>query len=191
MTDSETIQRPGKRERLVEAARDLFHRHGVERTSLADIAKAADVPLGNVYYYFKAKDDIIRAVIDAHANQMRAALTTFDRHRNPRTRLITFIREVAGSSEVVARYGCPHGTLCAELDKRDDELPEAAATLMRLRVDWAREQFRLMGRKDAHELALTLVGGLQGAMDLANAYHDPTIVTGQTRRLQRWINNLT
>jgi hypothetical protein len=69
-------------------------------------------------------------------------------------------------------------------------LPEAAAILMRLRVDWAREQFRLMGRKDAHELALTLISGLQGAMDLANAYRDPTILTAQARQLQRWINNL-
>ena len=90
----------------------------------------------------------------------------------------------------MARHGCPHGTLCTELDKRDDDLPEAAAILMRLRVDWAREQFRLMGRKDAHELALTLISGLQGAMDLANTYRDPTILTTQTRQLQRWINNL-
>jgi AcrR family transcriptional regulator len=190
MTNSARINRPGKRERLVEAARGLFHHHGVERTSLADIAAAADVPLGNVYYYFKAKDDLVRAVIDTHANQMREALATFDRHRSPRARLIAFTREVASSSETVARHGCPHGTLCTELDKRDDDLPEAAAILMRLRVDWAREQFRLMGRKDAHELALTLISGLQGAMDLANTYRDPTILTTQTRQLQRWINNL-
>ena len=72
---------------------------------------------------------------------MREALATFDRHRSPRARLIAFTREVASSSETVARHGCPHGTLCTELDKRDDDLPEAAAILMRLRVDWAREQF--------------------------------------------------
>jgi AcrR family transcriptional regulator len=35
---------------------------GVERTTIADIAPAADVPLGNVYYYFKMKDDIVDAV---------------------------------------------------------------------------------------------------------------------------------
>ncbi len=59
-------QRPGKRERLVAAAIQLLHQQGIERTTLADIAKAADVPAGNVYYYFKTKDEVIAAVIEAH-----------------------------------------------------------------------------------------------------------------------------
>ena len=190
MTNLETSRRPGKRERLIEAACGLFHRQGVEATTLADIAKTADVPLGNVYYYFKAKDDIVRAVIDAHAGQLRDALRTFDRHRSPRARLIAFTREVAGSGPVTAQYGCPHGTLCSELDRRGDDIAEAAATLMRVRVDWAREQFRLMGRKDAHALALVLIAGIQGAALLANTYRDPKVLTGQARHLQRWINSL-
>ena len=41
--------RPGKRERLVAAATKLLHQQGIERTTLADIANAADVPAGNVY----------------------------------------------------------------------------------------------------------------------------------------------
>jgi TetR/AcrR family transcriptional repressor of nem operon len=43
----------GKRERLVAAATKMLHEQGVEKTTLADTAAAADVPLGNVYYYFK------------------------------------------------------------------------------------------------------------------------------------------
>ena len=50
---------PGKRERLVAAARQLLYEHGVEKTTLADIAAAADVPVGNVYYYFKTKDAMV------------------------------------------------------------------------------------------------------------------------------------
>src|SRR5436190_1322862 len=59
MSDS---KRPGKRERLVTAAQELVYRQGVARTTLAHIAEAADVPVGNVYYYFKTKDDIVGAV---------------------------------------------------------------------------------------------------------------------------------
>jgi len=44
------VARPGKRERLVTAAQELVYRQGVARTTLADIASAADVPVGNVYY---------------------------------------------------------------------------------------------------------------------------------------------
>ena len=69
VTDSEQVDeaapaaRPGKRERLIAAAVELVYRQGVARTTLADIAQAADVPVGNVYYYFKTKDDIIAAVV--------------------------------------------------------------------------------------------------------------------------------
>jgi AcrR family transcriptional regulator len=50
---------------LVAAARELVYRQGVEPTTLADIAQVADVRLGNVYYYFKTKDDIVAAVVQA------------------------------------------------------------------------------------------------------------------------------
>ena len=52
MTNSTTEKRSGKRERLVDSARDLFHERGVQRTTLAEVAERAEVPLGNVYYYF-------------------------------------------------------------------------------------------------------------------------------------------
>lgn len=174
----------------MDAACDLFHRHGIESTTLAHIAKAADVPLGNVYYYFKAKDDIVRAVIDAHSEHLRSVLSTFDRHRSPRARLLAYTREVAKTGPVTAQYGCPHGTLCSELDKRGGDLAEAAAVLMRIRVDWVQEQFRLLGRKDARDLAITLVSTIQGASLLANSYRDPAVLTGQIQRLQRWVRTL-
>ena len=49
MTDSE-VRAGGKRERLVAAAVEVFYVHGVETTSIADIAQAAGIPVGNVYY---------------------------------------------------------------------------------------------------------------------------------------------
>ena len=52
-----------KRERLLAAARDLIHEQGFKPTTLADIARESDVPLGNVCYYFKSKDDIAGAII--------------------------------------------------------------------------------------------------------------------------------
>ena len=61
MTNSDSS---GKRERLVAAARQVLYERGVEKSALADIAAAADVPLGNVYYYFKTKDALVSAVIE-------------------------------------------------------------------------------------------------------------------------------
>ena len=184
-------RRPGKRERLVAAAIQLLHQQGVERTTLADIAKAADVPPGNVYYYFKAKDDIIAAVIEAHVQQIKAALAVIDtRHRSPKRRLKAFVREFTAQSEIVARYGCPLGSLCSELDKRVSGTGPAVAELMRLPVEWAENQFRSLGRRDAHDLALDLLAGYEGSALLASAMRDPGLLSGAGRRLDHWIDTL-
>jgi AcrR family transcriptional regulator len=196
MTDSALDRAPagrrlGKRERLVAAAVRLLHQHGIERTTLADIAEAAEVPAGNVYYYFKTKDDIIAAVIEAHAQQVRATLAAIDaQHRSPRSRLKALVRELAGQSELVAQFGCPFGTLCSELDKRWAASGLPTGELMRLPIEWAEEQFRSLGRADAQDLALDLIAAYEGSALLANTLRDPGVLSGSARRLDRWIDTL-
>ena len=53
-----------KRSQLVSAAVGLAYQNGFGATSLADIAREAKVPLGNVYYYFKTKDEIGEAIVE-------------------------------------------------------------------------------------------------------------------------------
>lgn len=190
MTDPGSERNEGKRERLVEGARRVFHQQGVQRTTLADIAEAASVPIGNVYYYFKTKDELVDEVIDAHARDIRATFVVFERRRSPRARLKALVRSWTDLAEPVARYGCPHGSLCQELDKRGDGLDRRAAKLMSLSVDWAEGQFRLMGRGDARDLAIALIAAFQGASLLTNSFRDPSIMTRQARRVERWIDSL-
>ncbi len=51
-----------KRQRLEDAAAQLFWIKGYAATSIADLAREADVPVGNVYYYFKSKADLAERV---------------------------------------------------------------------------------------------------------------------------------
>ncbi|HYB87732.1 MAG TPA: TetR/AcrR family transcriptional regulator [Streptosporangiaceae bacterium] len=182
-------QRPGKRQRLIAAASQLLHQQGAERTTLADIAEAADVPVGNVYYYFKTKDDIVAAVIEAHVQRAKTALASIDSsHRSPKSRLKALVGEYAGQSEVIALYGCPHGSLCSELDKRSARPDFALAELMRVPIGWAEDQFRALGRRDAHDLAVSLISAYEGSALLANTFRDPGILVREARRLNRWID---
>ena len=184
-------QPPGKRPRLIAAASQLLHQRGVEKTTLADIAQAADVPVGNVYYYFKTKDDIIAAVIEAHVQQSKAALASIDNsHRSPKSRLKALVGEYAQQREVIALYGCPHGSLCSELDKRPASPGFALAELMRVPIEWAEEQFRALGRRDAHDLAVSLIAAYEGSALLTNTFRDPDILAREARRLNRWIDTL-
>ncbi len=64
------LQNSGKdevRELLVQAARKVFVRYGYKKTALDDISKEARKGKSTLYYYFKSKDDIFKAVIDEEA----------------------------------------------------------------------------------------------------------------------------
>jgi AcrR family transcriptional regulator len=186
-----TVTRAGKRERLVESATALFHELGVHRTTLAEVAERAAVPLGNVYYYFKSKDELVAAVLDGYLEQAATLIRSFDRGRTPQARLKALVRNWVDMREAVVRHGCPMGSLCAELDKNESGLDGLAAKVMATIVDWAEDQFRQMGQRDARDLAVALFAGIQGTALLANAFRDLTILSRQARHLERWIDSLS
>jgi AcrR family transcriptional regulator len=198
MTDSQsgrTGERSGasrdKRDRLIAAAAELLYRQGVESTTLADIALSADVPLGNVYYYFKTKDEIIDAVVQAHLHTIRSTLAAIEAdHRTPKGRLKALVKVLAGQRDLIAEYGCPQGSLCSELNKRGSGCGHCAPDLIRIPLAWVQDQFRLMGRRDAYDLAVTLIAAYQGTALLSNTLDDPTLMTRESRRLSRWIDAL-
>jgi AcrR family transcriptional regulator len=181
----------GKRERLIAAACDLFYRQGIAGTTLAHIAEAADVPLGNVYYYFKTKDDIVAAVVEARTEEIRSATAALQRrHGSPKARLKALVGQLAESRETIAEHGCALGTLCTELANQPGQSPSLTAPLMQTLLDWAEQQFRAMGRRDAHDLALELVIAYEGSAVLTNAMAQPELMARQARRLEKWINAL-
>jgi AcrR family transcriptional regulator len=53
------------RERIVQAAYEVLAREGYDATSIKDIAAAAGVAAGLVHYYFKNKEDLVLAAIEA------------------------------------------------------------------------------------------------------------------------------
>jgi AcrR family transcriptional regulator len=182
---------PGKRERLIAAACELMHRQGVARTTLADIAEAADVPAGNVYYYFKTKDDIIAAVVEARVRQIESAIAVLERrHRSPKARLKGLVRLLAGQADSTAEYGCPHGTLCMELAKHTTGSDPLIARPIQVPLGWAEQQFCAMGRRDAYDLAVELLVSYQGSAVLTNALRQPELMARQARRLEKWIETL-
>jgi TetR/AcrR family transcriptional regulator, transcriptional repressor for nem operon len=195
MADSKqaaALARPDKRERLVAAAGELVYHQGVARTTLADIAQAADVPLGNVYYYFKTKDDIVGAVVQTHADQLESTLDELERrHRSPKARLKAFVRVFAErAASTPSQYGCPYGTLSSELAKRADGPDPLAATLMQIQLDWLEKQLRELGRRDAPDLAVEMVASWQGSGILTSTLGQPDLMARQARRLQHWIETL-
>ncbi|MBF6330294.1 helix-turn-helix transcriptional regulator [Nocardia transvalensis] len=173
------------------AAAEVIHRQGAERTTIADIARAAEVPVGNVYYYFKTKDELVTAALTEHARQLELLTDQLDQLPDPRERLRGLINAWVGQRDLTARYGCPTGTLAAELDKRDEGgLDLEAGRVIRLLLTWVERQFRELGRPDPDGLALTLVSAYQGMSLMANALRDPEVVQREGARLLAWLDSL-
>jgi AcrR family transcriptional regulator len=147
-------------------------------------------PVGNVYYYFKTKDELVAAAIDSHTQDFQAMLDSLQSHRSPPTRLKALVRELTSHRELAARYGCPLGSLCSELDKQTDGLDRTCAELLQLPIEWAERQFRQLGRRDAGELAFALIASYQGIALLTNTFRDPELMHREALRLERWIDSL-
>jgi AcrR family transcriptional regulator len=182
-----------KRAELVAAAALLLHEQGFHRTTLADVAARADVPPGNVYYYFKTKDALAEAVIGAHEEALRARFASWtEAHASPRARLRCLVRAPLDGADRVIQFGCPHGSLCQELEKLGAHSPLARAgtRLLAVYIDWVEEQFRAHGvrRREARALAADLVGAVQGAMLLANTLRSKELLTRQLRRVERQLD---
>src|ERR1700722_2360517 len=94
-----------KRVRLIEAAKVLIHQQGFNLTTLADIAQEADVPLGNVYYYFKTKEAIGMAVIEKRGAEWSERLASWSEISDPLDRLMALVRYGLESIDVTARFG--------------------------------------------------------------------------------------
>jgi AcrR family transcriptional regulator len=182
-----------KRAELVAAATRLLHEQGFHRTTLADVAGRAAVPLGNVYYYFKTKDALAEAVIHAHEQALRSRFAEWTRaHREPRARLRRFVRAPLDFADAVVQFGCPHGSLCQELEKLGPDAPLARAgqRLLLAYLEWTEQQFRAQGiaPREARMLASDLVGAVQGAMLLATTMRSKELLTHQLRRVERWLD---
>ena len=188
---SRARERPAKRDRLIDAASHLFYERGVERTTLADIAAAADVPVGNVYYYFKMKGDIVDAVVSVRMGEIEALHAALaKRHDTPVDRLKALFESLSGQAEMIAQHGCPVGSLCTELSKRATGADQNSAKLMHAMIDGAEQQFREMGRSDAHELAIEMITSYQGTAVLVHATASPELMRREADRVNRWIDNL-
>lgn len=182
------------RSEIVERAKSLFYEHGYDGTSFTDIVNAVGVYRGNINYYFKTKDDILKAVIDRHLEEFGALLAEWTtRHTDPRDRLIDFVHMIAERQAALTRYGCPIGTLNTELGKDRPELQRSARALFDLFRDWLAEQFRALGSSsnEAIALALHLLGRAQGVAVIAHVYQDTELLQREVAQMETWIRQFS
>lgn len=181
------------RQRIIRAADHLFYQQGYNQTSFSDIAAEAALSRGNFYYYFKAKDDILDAVLEQRSEAIRTTLQDWDRqHADPRERLKCFVSMPSRNQDDIVRYGCPLGTLGSELAKGDAHWRNGSACAMfELYRHWLESQFKALGHgAEAPGLALHALTVTQGLSTVANVYGDAGVIQEETRRAIAWIDSV-
>lgn len=180
----------GTRERIVRAADDLFYRRGFEHTSFADIADAVKISRGNFYHHFKSKDDILDAVVQSRLVGTRMMLDQWEAEgATPRERIRLFIDILVRNRSLILKYGCPVGTLCAELAKLEHAALPQANMLFTLFREWLRRQFERLGvGDDADLLAMQLLARSQGVATLANAFDDEAFLRREVGEMHAWLD---
>lgn len=179
----------GNRQRIVDAAEALFYRRGYNQTSFQDISDATDIPRGNFYYYFKTKEEILNAVIDARVVELTELLSKFDAEiSEPRARLLMFTNRLDEDGADIVKSGCPAGTLCTELAKGDIALHEKSKEVFVVLRDWMTVQFKSIGLENAEQTAMDLISRLQGINVMANVFSDDAYLKRSHLEIQDWIN---
>jgi AcrR family transcriptional regulator len=76
-----------RKEMIEDAARELFIKQGFHRTSMRDIAKGAEVSLGNLYNYYATKDAIFESLINGYVtvidDKLRSIFSEIDEPLEP------------------------------------------------------------------------------------------------------------
>jgi AcrR family transcriptional regulator len=82
------------RARILAAALETFRERGFERTTMREIAEAAEVATGAAYYYFDSKDALVMAFYAQAQREMRAELELkLGRAKTLEQRLRTIVEE--------------------------------------------------------------------------------------------------
>jgi TetR/AcrR family transcriptional regulator, transcriptional repressor for nem operon len=118
------------RQKLIEAAMDLFWTKGYNSTSIADILSRSQVNSGSLYYFFPGKQDVLTAVLEAYRDGIEAMLLApaWADVEDPIERIFALLnhyRILIVSTDCT--YGCPIGSLALELHEPDEPVRKLIA----------------------------------------------------------------
>ena len=80
--------------RILKAAKNCFFNNGLTKTTMRDIAKEADISLGNIYRYFKNKNALIRAFIEIDNQDLDKTFALLDGSKNFKVLLQYIVKEL-------------------------------------------------------------------------------------------------
>jgi len=164
-----------KKARLIQAAYQLFREKSYHATTLAMIAEQAEVPLGNVYYYFKSKEALLHAVLDRLTQNLQKLILDINEKPTQKERIKDFIQYIANNAVELSHFGDPIVSLAKEVRDYPEihcKITEAMKNVCR----WFNQQF--LGLTSNPQLqAHSLLQRLYGIIALATSLNSAEYIT--------------
>jgi AcrR family transcriptional regulator len=179
VTRPEQRRRTAK-QRLLEAADDLFYTEGIHTVGIDRVIAHAGVAKGSLYYSFTGKDELVHEYLThRHGNWAERVSAGIEAHTDPRARILA-VYDVLGTLFAQPDYrGCAFMNATAEA--APDSVEAQAATTFRA---WVHTLFLDLATdtdaRDPKQLADTLVLLYDGAV--ATAQMDKTPSAARTAR---------
>jgi AcrR family transcriptional regulator len=179
VTRPEQRRRTAK-QRLLQAADDLFYNQGIHAVGIDRVIAQAGVAKGSLYYSFAGKDDLVREYLNGRHGKWAERVTAgIEAHNDPRERILA-VYDALGALFAEPEYrGCAFVNAMAEAAP-DSVEAQAAATFRA----WVRNLFLGLatdaGGVDPQQVADTLVVLYDGAV--ATAQMDQAPHAAQTAR---------
>jgi AcrR family transcriptional regulator len=168
------------RQRIVEAAMELFWLKGYGSTSIADILSRSQVNSGSLYYFFPGKQDVLIAVLEAYRDGIGAMLLepSWQGIDNPVERVFALLASYRRALvETDCTYGCPIGSLALELHEPDPPVRELMAANFEAWVAAVETQLREAADRfprniDFRALAELALNVMEGGVMQARTFRD-------------------
>lgn len=179
-----------RRQALIDAASAQFHERGIARSSLADVARAANVPPGNMFYYFRTKEELAGEVAASWTAKVSALLSDLESNEPvPFARIQALIARAGTRAHDYAKDGCPLAAIARDARLLDLSMVKGSEPLQTMSA-WLERQFRAAGTAQPKEHATFVLATLQGAFALAHGSRDASIVREVERSLMNWLKQL-
>ncbi|OYP38847.1 TetR/AcrR family transcriptional regulator [Rhodopirellula sp. MGV] len=185
------------RENLISAVCQLILERGYGGTSVGAICDRASVSKGSFFHHFQSKQDAACSSLDhwMTAVQERARQSGFADQPDPRERLMTYLDFMAALPDSGgAPHGCLLGALALELSETHPDVRDKASGYFQV---WSDGVSRLIGdampdRDDTFvsSLANHFIASLEGAILLAKARRDPSLIPQCVNHFRGYVESL-
>jgi AcrR family transcriptional regulator len=184
------------RQRIVDAAMELFWLKGYSSTSIADILSRSQVNSGSLYHFFPGKQDVLVAVLEAYRDGIGPMLLepAWGGVDDPLEKVFALLARYRRSIvDTECEYGCPIGSLALELHEADPAVRELLAANFTAWVDAVEACFREAAHRfepgtDLRALAELTLNVMDGGVMQARTYRDVTCFDRAVAQLRRMID---